>query len=365
MVTDRTAEVVLPCAELNETLSFFTDRLGFCVESVFPADDPSVVVIAAYGLRLRLERGASGAPGAIRLSSRDPAAVAGGVLTLVAPNGTRVEIVESEPPLAVPELVPSLVVSRASEATWSVGRAGMRYRDLIAGRQGGCFIASHIRIAEGGPVPDYVHFHQVRFQMIYCVAGWVRVVYEDQGEPFELREGDCVLQPPRIRHRVLESSPGLEVIELSCPAAHTTFADPDLALPTATCNPDRVFGGQRFVRHEAASANWTLSDGGFESRDTGVSLATGGLASAMVHRGGGALGSGSGQDSAHDADLLFRYVLAGHVTLHCAAEPHGGSWQLSQGDSCVVPRGQVHSLRGGSANLEFLEVSVNDSASRA
>jgi quercetin dioxygenase-like cupin family protein len=41
--------------------------------------------------------------------------------------------------------------------------------------------------------------------MIYCHRGWVRVVYEDQGEPFVMHPGDCVLQPPGIRHRVLEA----------------------------------------------------------------------------------------------------------------------------------------------------------------
>ena len=55
--------------------------------------------------------------------------------------------------------------------------------------------------------------------MIYVRRGWVRVVYEDQGEPFVMHEGDLVLQPPEIRHRVLESSPGLEVIEIGAPGA--------------------------------------------------------------------------------------------------------------------------------------------------
>ena len=40
-------------------------------------------------------------------------------------------------------------------------------------RLGGRFIASHIRIEQGGPVPDYVHFHKIRFQMIYMTRGWV------------------------------------------------------------------------------------------------------------------------------------------------------------------------------------------------
>ncbi|MFT5288179.1 MAG: quercetin dioxygenase-like cupin family protein [Planctomycetota bacterium] len=87
----------------------------------------------------------------------------------------------------------------------------MRYRDLIPECLGSRFIASHIQIAGGGPVPDNVYFHALRFQMIFCLSGWVKLVYEDQGDPFVLRAGDCVIQPPHIRHRVLESSPGLEV----------------------------------------------------------------------------------------------------------------------------------------------------------
>ena len=75
----------------------------------------------------------------------------------------------------------------------------MYYRDLIPGRYGGRFIASHIRIPAGGPVPDYVHHHSVEFQLIFCVNGWVRVAYEDQGEPMVLNPGDCFLQPPHIR----------------------------------------------------------------------------------------------------------------------------------------------------------------------
>ena len=73
----------------------------------------------------------------------------------------------------------------------------MLYRDLIPDRLGGsAIVASHIRIAEGGPVGDSVHFHRVGFQLIFCYRGWVEVVYEDQGPPFVLRAGDCVIQEP-------------------------------------------------------------------------------------------------------------------------------------------------------------------------
>src|SRR4030095_14859961 len=141
---------------------------------------------------------------------------------LTSPDGTRIELVEARLPVEVPEGTQEFVLSRMAD-TWGVGRAGMQYRDLIPSRLGGRFIASHIRIPEGGPVPDYVHFHRIRFQMIYCKTGWARLVYEDQGEPFLFHAGDCVLQPPEIRHRVLEASDGLEVLEIGCPAPHETF----------------------------------------------------------------------------------------------------------------------------------------------
>ncbi len=174
-------------------------------------------------------------------------------------------------------------MSRAADARWEVGRAEMLYRDLVPGRDGGRLIASHIRIPAGGPVPDWVHFHTVRFQIIYCWRGWVRVVYEDQGPPFVLEPGDCVLQPPRIRHQVLECSPGLEVVEVASPADHATAADPDLELPTAALRPERTVEGQRFLRHRASEARWERR-GATEERDLGIAEATGGLLSARVAR---------------------------------------------------------------------------------
>jgi len=73
-----------------------------------------------------------------------------------------------------------------------------------------------------------VHYHTVGFQLIYCYKGWVRLVYEDQGEPFILNAGDCVTQPPQIRHRVLEASDELQVIEIGVPAEHVTTIDHEI-----------------------------------------------------------------------------------------------------------------------------------------
>src|SRR5262249_14415839 len=109
------------------------------------------------------------------------------------------------------------VISRLNSTNdvWYVGRAGMEYRDLIPGRLGGRFIASHIRIPGGGETQDYVHYHKALFQMIYCKAGWARVVYEDQGPPFALEAGDCVFPPPGVCPPVAGFSARLVVIHVA------------------------------------------------------------------------------------------------------------------------------------------------------
>ena len=349
-------EVVLPCEDLQPNLTFFTERLGFRLDAIFPADNPRVATISGYGLRLRLE-GAEGGEmcgprGLLRLRCHDPAAIAGGQTSLTAPNGTRIELAAVASPPALPPLSRNLVVSKVgTDADWQIGRAGMRYRDVIPGRLDGGFIASHIKIAEGGPVPDYVHFHKISFQMIYCYKGWVRVVYEDQGEPFVMQPGDCVLQPPEIRHRVLESSPGLEVVEVGCPAEHLTCVDHDLCLPTGRLHPERDFGGQRFVHHQAADAAWgSWRLAGFEARDTGIEAATGGLARVRVAR---PIGPAEAGFSPHEDSLLFIFILKGSLLLDCEGRE---DVRLGPGDAAVLPSGKGFRLAGCSDDAEILEV---------
>ena len=352
----RAAEVVLACDDLDPTLQFFI-RLGFRVDAIFPADGPAVAVLSGHGMALRLQPLAGASPGALRLLSDDPALRAGATTELVAPNGTVVHIVPADPELVIPELESTFVIDRlAADATFGAGRAGMQYRELIPGRQGGRFIGSHIRIPEAGPVPDYVHYHKVRFQMIYCVRGWVRLVYEDQGDPFVLRAGDCVLQPPQIRHRVLEASEGLEVVELGCPAEHETLADHGTALPTGRVDPDRDFGGQRFVRHIAADATWgPWRHEGFECRDIGFGAATDGLAGARVVR---PVGRTDRTDHVrHLGELMFGFVLAGSAALEVTGydpEPVGA------GDSFVLPADTTIAIGACTPDFELLDVTLPD-----
>ena len=294
---------------MSAALEFYTNKLGFRIDVILPADSPREFRLSGYGIHVRLERDAD------EQRADDRA---------------------------------------ASEDEWVTGRAGMFYRDLIPGRLDGRFIASHIRIPQGGPVPDYVHHHDIQFQIIYCYRGWVKLVYEDQGAPFVMNAGDCVLQPPHIRHRVLECSDNMEVIEVSSPGEHETFVDHDMELPTATLDSGREFSGQRFVYHQVNKAKWRPGPfSGFEARDTGFGKATEGLASAQIIRP-----SGNPQATVirHNGEFFFNFVLQGTTTLQRQRQSQQA---LSAGDSFVIPAGMQITLTENSKDLELLQVASN------
>ena len=195
--------------------------------------------------------------GQLLIRTEDVAGFADGERALTSPGGHAGRRLSAARTLCYAGDIHSFVVRRlADQAPWVIGRAGMHYRDLIPDRLGGSIIASHIRIPDGGPVPDMVHYHTVGFQLIFCYRGWVDLVYEDQGEPFRLYAGNCVIQPPQIRHRVLYASDNIEVIEIGVPAEHVTTIDHDMQLPNGPANPMREFSGQRFVHHKADEATW-------------------------------------------------------------------------------------------------------------
>lgn len=347
------AQICLPSSDLKLDLPFFQDTLGFRLNKIFPADDPAVAILSGHGLCLRLERGYDAPPLTIRLLCENPEDFAGGATELLAPNGCKIEVACAVSALVQPQTRHSFSVRRLRDgAPWVIGRAGMHYRDLVPDRLGGAIIASHIRIPEGGPVPDMVHYHTIGFQLIYCYRGWVRLVYEDQGEPFILEAGDCVIQPPEIRHRVLESSDRLEVVEIGVPAEHETTIDHTMSLPTPDFKPDRLFGGQRFCHAKAANADWlSFRLNGFDGRETGIAEATNEIANAVVARFNG----GATESSQHNSDILFTYVLEGSMTL---LGENGSTNQLEAGDAFVIPPEFTHRYTDCSIDLEILEVSL-------
>lgn len=342
-----TAEILLCGAEpLGPTIGFFTG-LGFRVRTILPADHPTMVRLEGHGLRLVLDSTADLPAGhvVLRSDTEEPR-------TLTAPNGTVVTIESATPRVVIPEIRQEFVLTRAETGdAFGEGRAGMQYRDLIPSRLGGAYIASNILIPTGGEVPDYVHYHHVRFQMIYCHRGWVKVLYEDQGEMITMQPGDCVLQPPTIRHRVCEASDGMEVVEIGCPAIHETWADPVTELPTGLSLPDRGYGdvGHRFVFHVAEGSPWTpWTQPGWEYRDTGIGDATDRMAEVHTVR---PTAAGSGADVSHQGEFSFVFVRDGEVTLEReGADPE----VLRSGDSVNIPPGMSVALSGATPDLVLL-----------
>ncbi len=350
----RRAEVRVPTPDFDADMRFFIDALGFRLDRIWPADAPAFAALSGHGTAILLERTVSTAPVALRLYVDDPAAFAGGKGELTAPGGHRITVEDADPALVIPATAHEFVVRRLADSdAWVVGRAGMHYRDLVPDRLGGAIIASHIKIAEAGPVDDMVHYHTVGFQLIFCHRGWVRLVYEDQGPPFVLGAGDCVIQPPEIRHRVLESSAGFEVIEIGVPAEHLTTIDHEMELPTPHVRPDREFQGTKFVLDREAEAVWgPWRIPGFEARETGIGEATRGLAGVQVAR---RIPGVAVPATRHDGDILFGFVREGSMSLEADGHPRR---DLAAGDAFVLPPHLTVGLHAPSDDLEILEVAL-------
>jgi hypothetical protein len=98
-----------------------------------------------------------------------------------------------------------------------------RYRDLgIAAATNGLCQAHVIRLV--GPCTDEVrkrHYHATELQLIYVLKGWMKNEFEGQGEQL-MEAGTCWLQPPKIKHTVLDYSDDCEVLEIIVPANFKT-----------------------------------------------------------------------------------------------------------------------------------------------
>lgn len=103
-------------------------------------------------------------------------------------------------------------------------RAYYEYRDLgIRDATGGAVTAHVIRARRGDNATGQWHVQDIGFQMYYVLKGWARFEYEGQGVK-TVRPGDCVLQPPGIRHREIEHSADFELIEIVMPGDFETRA---------------------------------------------------------------------------------------------------------------------------------------------
>ena len=103
-------------------------------------------------------------------------------------------------------------------------RAYAHYRDLgIADASHGLAQAHVIRLI--GPCNpaevSKLHYHDVEFQMVYVLKGWVKTYMEGQGETL-MKQGSAWTQPPRIKHLIMDYSDDVELLEVILPAEFKT-----------------------------------------------------------------------------------------------------------------------------------------------
>jgi hypothetical protein len=103
-------------------------------------------------------------------------------------------------------------------------RTYAQYRDLgVAAASQGLAQAHVIRLIGPCNPADVskLHFHDVDFQMVYVLKGWVKTYMEGQGETL-MQQGSAWTQPPRIKHLIMDYSDDVELLEVILPAEFKT-----------------------------------------------------------------------------------------------------------------------------------------------
>ena len=103
-------------------------------------------------------------------------------------------------------------------------RAYAQYRDLGVAEASQGLARAHVIRLIGPCNQDEVaklHYHDVEFQMVYVLKGWVKTYLEGQGETL-MKEGSCWTQPPRIKHLIMDYSDDVELLEVILPAEFKT-----------------------------------------------------------------------------------------------------------------------------------------------
>lgn len=120
---------------------------------------------------------------------------------------------------------PCTTASRAEGAVFEQGlRAFFAHRDLgVRAATGGAFGAHVIRaVPSNGASPQW-HTHDLEFQLVYVLRGWLTLTYQDIGA-VTFRPGDSRLQPPMVRHVEVAHSDVPELLAITAPAKFKTAA---------------------------------------------------------------------------------------------------------------------------------------------
>jgi hypothetical protein len=126
---------------------------------------------------------------------------------------------------AKPRRKHSFVASHLREEDFAGGlRRYAKYRDLGMSKATGGMVQAHVIRFVPPCVPEEVsklHFHDVDFQMVYVLKGWIKTELDGQGA-ITMQTGSAWIQPSRIKHKVLDYSGDCEVLEIVMPADFET-----------------------------------------------------------------------------------------------------------------------------------------------
>jgi hypothetical protein len=103
-------------------------------------------------------------------------------------------------------------------------RTYAKYRDLGVAEASSGVARAHVIRLIGPCEPEIVsklHFHDVDFQMVYVLKGWVKTYLEGVGETM-FQTGSSWTQPPRIKHLIMDYSDDVELLEVILPAEFKT-----------------------------------------------------------------------------------------------------------------------------------------------
>ena len=130
-----------------------------------------------------------------------------------------------KPAAKAPPRKQTFVASHHSPDAFEIGlRRYAQYRDLgIAAATNGLARAHVIKMVPPCDPAEVSkrHYHDVEFQMVYVLKGWIKGEYDGAGI-VTMREGSCWLQPPKIKHTVWDYSHDCELLEIILPAEFDT-----------------------------------------------------------------------------------------------------------------------------------------------
>ena len=119
----------------------------------------------------------------------------------------------------------TFMASHLKDALFKSGlRSYAAYRELGVEKATGGAVQAHVIRLLGKCDPKVVsipHYHGVQFQFLYMLKGWMIGEYEGAGR-VKMSAGSCWIQPPGIRHQVIDYSDGCEMIEIILPAQFAT-----------------------------------------------------------------------------------------------------------------------------------------------